>query len=92
MLLLTIAKPSNTDLLFYSEAVAVVADTEDAMIVVGHLLVERSLQKYDKVQWLRCINHLLQLVTKIALLDIFILEGRVLKPILDVTTKERVLI
>jgi hypothetical protein len=50
--------------LSFSEAVAVVTDTEATMIAVSHVFVERSLLGGGKTKWLGCIDHLLQFVTK----------------------------
>ncbi len=52
------------DDLSYSEAVAVVTDTEATMIDAGRLFASRSLAHGGKTKWLGCIDHLLQLVTK----------------------------
>jgi hypothetical protein len=49
--------------LSYSKAVAVVTDTEAAMISAGCLLVSRSLREGEKTKWLGSIDHLLQLLT-----------------------------
>ncbi len=50
--------------LSYTEAIAVVTDTEATMIAACHLFVSRSLEEDGKTKWLGCIDHLLHLVTK----------------------------
>lgn len=52
--------------LHYSNAVAVVTDTESTMIAAGRLFVSNSEAQGGKTKWLGCIDHLVQLCTKIA--------------------------
>lgn len=52
--------------LTYSKAVAVVTDTEATMIAAGRLFVSRSHLNGGKTKWIGCIDHLVQLVTKLA--------------------------
>jgi hypothetical protein len=51
--------------LHYSNAVAVVTDTESTMIAAGRLFVSNSEAQGGKTKWLGCIDHLVQLCTKI---------------------------
>jgi hypothetical protein len=50
----------------YSKAVAVVTDTEATMVAAGHLFVVNCLAQGGKTKWMGCIDHLVQLCTKIA--------------------------
>jgi hypothetical protein len=59
----------------YSKAVAAVTDTEATMISAGCLFVSRSIASGGRTKWLGCIDHLLQLVTRKAFLDLPQSEG-----------------
>ena len=48
----------------YSNAVAVVTDTEATMVAAGRLFVRNSVAANGNTKWIGCIDHLLQLVTK----------------------------
>jgi hypothetical protein len=61
--------------LHYSNAVAIVTDTESTMIAAGHLFVSNSEAQGGRTKWLGCINHLVQLCTKIAFKDLPNTEG-----------------
>jgi hypothetical protein len=61
--------------LSYTEAVAVVTDTEATMIVAGRLFVSKSVEEGGTTKWISCIDHLLQLVTKKAFCDLPMSEG-----------------
>jgi hypothetical protein len=50
----------------YSKAVVVVTDTEATMVVAGCLFVSNSVAPAGKTKWMGCIDHLVQLCTKIS--------------------------
>jgi hypothetical protein len=50
----------------YSKAVAVVTDTEATMVAAVCLLIINSVAHGGKAKWMGCIDHLVQLCTKIA--------------------------
>ena len=55
----------------YSKAVAVITDTESTMIAAGRLFVSNSQAQGGRTKWLGCIDHLVQLCTKLAFKGIF---------------------
>ncbi len=61
--------------LSYTEAVAVVTDTEATMIAAGQLFVSKSVEEGGTTKWIGCIDHLLQLVTRKAFSDLPMSEG-----------------
>jgi hypothetical protein len=61
--------------LHYSNAVAVVTDAESTMIAAGRLFVSNSEAQGGRTKRLGCIDHLVQLCTKIAFKDLPNSEG-----------------
>jgi hypothetical protein len=61
--------------LLYSNAIAVVTDTESTMIAAGRLFISNSEAQGGRTKWLGCIDHLVQLCTKIAFKDLPNSEG-----------------
>jgi hypothetical protein len=54
----------------YPQLTCAVTDTKSTMIAAGHLFKEKSSQHGGNTSWHGCIDHLLELVTKIAFKDI----------------------
>lgn len=50
----------------YSKAIAVVTDTEATMVAAGRLFVSNSITQGGRTKWIGCIDHLVQLCTKLA--------------------------
>ena len=56
--------------LTYSQLTCVVTDTEATMVAAGHLFKEKSNKAGGCTEWHGCIDHKLELVTKLAFKDI----------------------
>lgn len=54
----------------YQQLTCVVTDTEATMIAAGRLFKEKSVEAGGATAWHGCINHMLELVTKLAFKDI----------------------
>ncbi len=54
----------------YSQLTCVVTDTESTMIAAGHLFKKKSVDAGGTTSWHGCIDHKLELVTKLAFKDI----------------------
>ena len=54
----------------YPQLTCVVTDTESTMIASGHLFKDKSSQVGGNTSWHGCIDHILELVTKLAFKDI----------------------
>jgi hypothetical protein len=65
----------NTVNLDYKFCSAIVTDSEATMCKAGHLFVETSCQNGGTRQWHGCIDHILELITKIAMKDYDGTEG-----------------
>jgi hypothetical protein len=56
--------------LSYPELTCIVTDTESTMIAAGHLFKEKSFEVGGVTSWHGCIDHKLELVTKLAFKDV----------------------
>ncbi len=65
----------NTVNLDYQFCSCIVTDTEAMMCKAGRLFVDASRQNEGTTQWHGCIDHILELTTKIAMKDYDGLEG-----------------
>ena len=54
----------------YSQLTCIVTDTESTMVAAGHLFKEKSLGEGGNTMWHGCMDHKLELVTKLAFKDI----------------------
>ena len=53
----------------YPQLTCIVPDTEATMIAAGHLFKEQSTEEGGRTSWYGCIDHKLELVTKLAFKD-----------------------
>lgn len=54
----------------YTQLTCVVTDTESTMVAAGRLFKEKSVQEGGETAWHGCVDHVLELVTKLAFRDI----------------------